>query len=475
VISPDGWPEVGLDQLIEPLQSGSRPRGGVRQITHGIPSVGGEHLTSRGTFDFSKTKYVPQEFFDSMRRGRIRTGDVLIVKDGATTGKVALVRDDFPFDQAVVNEHVFICRPKRDVVPGYLFWFLFSGEGQRRILEHFQGSAQGGINQSFAAGTHIPLAPYESQGAIVELLQVAAAKATSAGRHLGAGRVVIGRFQDAVITAGCSGRLTADWRESHAAIKSADRLLAKIQEKREEHFEAERSAAKAEGRRATWSAPVVLEPPSADETKRKPDLPGTWLYCRLGNLAEVVRGSSPRPAGDPRYFGGDIPWITVAELTKDESVYLTNVQNFVTQAGRSRSRWINPGTLLLTNSGATLGVPKITKIGGCINDGSVALVDIPLSSQLYLYYFLKSQTRNLRAINQGAAQPNLNTDIVKNIVTPLPPLAEQAEIVRRVEGLLAVAETLMQRLDSASEGIERSSQAVLAKAFHGELNEVTER
>ena len=71
---------------------------------------------------------------------------------------------------------------------------------------------------------------------------------------------------------------------------------------------------------------------------------------------------------------------------------------------------------MLTNSGATLGVPKITLIGGCINDGVVALLDVDYPLKLYLLYFLRLQTHRLRQINQGAAQPNLNTTIIKGIL-----------------------------------------------------------
>src|SRR6185312_6326064 len=93
-------------------------------------------------------------------------------------------------------------------------------------------------------------------------------------------------------------------------------------------------------------------------------LPSNWRRATIGEIANVVRGSSPRPAGDPLYFGGEIPWITVGSITADNTPYLRAVSQTVTAAGRERSRFIEGGTLLLTNSGATLGVPKISLIGG---------------------------------------------------------------------------------------------------------------
>ncbi len=75
---PRGWTETPLTQLVEVLESGSRPKGGVRGIGEGIPSIGGEHLDEEGGFRFDAVKYVPFRFFDGMRRGRIQTGDVLV-------------------------------------------------------------------------------------------------------------------------------------------------------------------------------------------------------------------------------------------------------------------------------------------------------------------------------------------------------------------------------------------------------------
>ena len=54
------WESCSLYELLTTLESGSRPRGGVRGIQEGVPSIGGEHLTYEGRFDFSNIKYVPK-------------------------------------------------------------------------------------------------------------------------------------------------------------------------------------------------------------------------------------------------------------------------------------------------------------------------------------------------------------------------------------------------------------------------------
>jgi len=139
---PRGWKEEPLKLVLITLESGGRPKGGAQK--EGVPSIGGEHLNSDGKFNFENMKFVPKNYFESMNRGLIKNHDVLIVKDGATTGKTSFVGDDFPFEKSAVNEHVFIARSNKKVYPKYLFYFLFSGEGQEQLKKAITGSAQGG-------------------------------------------------------------------------------------------------------------------------------------------------------------------------------------------------------------------------------------------------------------------------------------------------------------------------------------------
>lgn len=126
------------------------------------------------------------------------------------------------------------------------------------------------------------------------------------------------------------------------------------------------------------------------------EIPEHWETASISRVVTVVRGASPRPAGDPRYFNGqDVPWITVAEVTKGDGKYITSTESYLTEEGAKYSRVVEKGTLLLSNSGATLGVPKVTLITGCINDGSVAFFDLKVE-QMYLLYIFKSRTLELR-------------------------------------------------------------------------------
>lgn len=166
------------------------------------------------------------------------------------------------------------------------------------------------------------------------------------------------------------------------------------------------------------------------------DIPSHWEARAFARMSRVVRGSSPRPAGDKRFFNGDfMPWVTVGEVTKDGEIYLKSTATFLTQMGAERSTMFPAGTLVLTNSGATLGVPKILDIDACANDGIVAFLGLrSLMQKPFAYLFLSTLTQRLRdEMRQGGTQPNLNTGIVRRIVCPIPPIEEQEAILKYVE------------------------------------------
>lgn len=104
---PDGWIYVSLDDALATLESGARPKGGVKKILVGVPSIGAEHLDGKGGFNFKNIRFIPAEFYKRLNRGIIKPLDVLVVKDGATTGKTSIVTSDFPFKESNVNEHMF--------------------------------------------------------------------------------------------------------------------------------------------------------------------------------------------------------------------------------------------------------------------------------------------------------------------------------------------------------------------------------
>ncbi len=192
---------------------------------------------------------------------------------------------------------------------------------------------------------------------------------------------------------------------------------------------------------------------------------------RIRELCNVVRGGSPRPAGDERFYNGTIPFLKVADLTNIPGMYLTKFSSTIKKAGLKRTRLVSANTLLLSNSGATLGVPKICRFQTTFNDGIAAFLDLDEKREYlpYHYYFWMSQTLALRAINQGAAQPNLNTAIIGNVLIPHCSYAEQKEISQQIEARLSVCDNIEKTVDTALQQAEALRQSILKNAFEGGL------
>jgi len=169
---PSNWQIKSLGEIIDSLESGGRAKGGA--VGSGTPSIGAEHLNDVGKFNFDSMKYVPTDYFNSMNKGKILKEDILIVKDGATTGKVSYVDEEFPFKESAVNEHVFIVRAKKEILnPQFAFYYLYSSNGNLQILKDFRGSAQGGISRDFVNKVQIPLPPLLIQKQIAGILEKA--------------------------------------------------------------------------------------------------------------------------------------------------------------------------------------------------------------------------------------------------------------------------------------------------------------
>ena len=151
---------VSASKLITDLESGSRPKGGIGALSDGALSLGGEHIDNcSGYLNLEAPKYVPESFYASTSQGKVKNGDLLMCKDGALTGKVALVRKELEGMHCMVNEHVFIIRSTSMLVQKYLFYY-FAGElGRALINSVVKGAAQGGLNRDALLNIKIPAAP----------------------------------------------------------------------------------------------------------------------------------------------------------------------------------------------------------------------------------------------------------------------------------------------------------------------------
>lgn len=153
---PQGWEASTLGEHLATLESGKRPKGGIRGVEDGVPSIGAENINGIGQHDFSNEKFIPREFFESMRKGVIQDRDVAIYKDGAYIGKSSYFRDDFPHAEHAVNEHVFLLRTSGDrFKQNALYLWLQEPDTVQIIRSKNTNAAQPGINQKTVHGLEL--------------------------------------------------------------------------------------------------------------------------------------------------------------------------------------------------------------------------------------------------------------------------------------------------------------------------------
>ncbi len=163
---PKDWEIARLTDDFVEVETGKRAKGGALS-TGSVASIGGEHIDNQGNILWDDMKFIPEDFYESLKQGKVKQGDILLVKDGATTGKVAIIRE-LKHEKVAVNEHVFVIRSKK-LMNEFLFYFLFSKFGQIQIRTRFHGLI-GGIRRDDLGTVLMPLPPSSEQQKIAEIL-----------------------------------------------------------------------------------------------------------------------------------------------------------------------------------------------------------------------------------------------------------------------------------------------------------------
>jgi type I restriction enzyme S subunit len=192
----------------------------------------------------------------------------------------------------------------------------------------------------------------------------------------------------------------------------------------------------------------------------------SWPEVPIGEIFEVARGGSPRPIDE---FITDDPdglnWVMIGDATSGGK-YITRTKKKIRPEGLKKTRAVKPGDFILSNS-MSFGKPYIMGIEGCIHDGWLLLR--PQSDQVdpdYFYHLLGSEPIYAKFAGRaaGATVKNLNSDIVREVEVPLPPLGEQ----RRIAGILDQADALRRLRFRALDKLNALGQAIFFTMFGGD-------
>lgn len=228
-----------------------------------------------------------------------------------------------------------------------------------------------------------------------------------------------------------------------------------------------------------WKAAYEL--PVFEPMDEPPDLPDGWDWIRLGLLGEnplmtVQTGPFGAQLHNDEFTADGVPVIAVGNLTgmgfKRDGLYFVPPK----KAEQLCRYDVHAGDVLFARSGATLG--KVCVAPGFVRDWRMTghILRVRLNATfvipdivVFAMHGDPSVRYQVSGNVRGITRPGFNTTLLESIVVPIAPLAEQHEIVRRVEKLFAFADQIEARLTQAQTHVDRLTQSLLRKAFRGEL------
>ncbi len=187
---------------------------------------------------------------------------------------------------------------------------------------------------------------------------------------------------------------------------------------------------------------------------------GEWEEKELGELAEIVRGASPRPIEDPKWFDSEssVGWLRIRDVTEQDG-RIHFLEQRISKLGQEKTRVLHERHLLLSIA-ASVGKPVVNYVETGVHDGFL-IFKKPLFELEFMYQWLKSFETKWQQFGQPGSQVNLNSDIVKNLTVTIPTNEEQAAIGNYFQKLDALINQHQQQITK----LNNIKQACLSKMF----------
>lgn len=197
---------------------------------------------------------------------------------------------------------------------------------------------------------------------------------------------------------------------------------------------------------------------------RFPEFKEEWSKLKLGELAEIVRGSSPRPISDPRWFdiNSDIGWLRISDVT-EQNGKITKLEQKISKDGQKKTRVLHSKHLLLSIA-ATVGKPVINYVKTGVHDGFLIFLR-PLFDIEFMYQWLDAYRPKWKKYGQPGSQVNLNSELVKSQKIYMPHSVEQKKISDFFSKLDQQIELEEQKLEK----LEEQKKGYMQKLFSQEL------
>jgi len=348
------------------------------------------------------------------------------------------------------------------------FRYVYFWLKKEDLYKYAQATTVPSIRQSTLEELEFPLPPLNEQKRIVEKLDFLFEKTKRAKEIIEEVKVDIENRKISILDRAFKGTLTSKWRNEN---KTSDvkELLKTINDEKIKKWEEDCLQAEKDGNKKP-KKPIIKEVKDmivpADEQPYK--LPDSWVWVKLGDIGKITSGGTPT-SNEKSYYGGDIIWITPADMSKQQSSpWFSNSSKKITNLGLQKSSaQLIEGNSVVYSSRAPIGYVNIVKDKFTTSQGCKSVTPIK-NSLMYIYYVLIERTEDIKYRASGTTFKEISALEFGKTLVPLPPLEEQQEIVRVLDEVLE-NENKVKELLELEERIDILEKSILHKAFKGEL------
>lgn len=485
---PEGWTEATLEELVvhalggewgeEPGKADQEADLVRVSVLRGTEFRDWKRAKGRGAESRAIKK-------GSLEKRRLAPGDLVVEISGGGAGQPVgrtLLIDEEALASA---SHPLVCsnfcrqvRLHPGVSPAYVHLVLTHQYLCGKLDEHqTQTTNIRNLNfQSFLSGVILPLPPLPEQERIVAKVEELMVPLGRVRERLGQIRKILRRLPQSVLASAYAGRMTEEWRGLRPPGEPAGDLLAHIFAERQEEFQQRRLDAEAFDERAprrpknlapsAWEAPEPLEAPKVPE--------GWSLFALQDLIRRSQYGTSVKADGNAKT---GVPVLRMGNI-RDGRIDLSDLKYMDPAKEDVASYTVRRGDILFnrTNSPELVGKAAVYDLDGRPVVFASYLVRVECDERLvdsrYVCGWINSPwgrfwARTVRT--DCVSQSNINASKLLSLPVPVPPLAEQREIVRRIEEHLALAAAVEARIAKVSELVEKLTRTILTRALRGEL------
>ena len=421
---PESWEWVRLGDAMD-VRDGTHDT--PAYIPHGFPLITGKDFYN-GFFELSKTQYISEkDYLEICKRSKVDIGDILFSMIGGNIGSQILLTKENYFEMAIKNVALFKQYPSNSIDSKYLSLFLDVRVNHLKSIA--LGGAQSFVSLKLLRDYLFPLPPLDEQHRIVAKIEELLPKVEEYGKAQEAldklNAELPEKLKKSILQEAISGRLVPqDPNDEPASI-----LLDRIRQEKQRLVKGGKLKKK------------DLEEIPISEDEIPFEIPESWAWVKLGNIYVTTSGGTPEK-GHPEYYGGNIPWVKVGDLT---SIFISHTEDCISEEGliHSSAKLFPKDTILVAMyCNDAIGKSSIITRPMTTNQAICGLFPNAHLMKEYIYYAIQSNRKKLQEQSAGGAQKNINQKIVNNLLVPLPPLAEQHRIVAKLEQLLGEIDKL---------------------------------